>query len=66
MKSKHVLFLHEGNAVETVTKAKLLEGTTIFAANITIGLVISSAVCTNKSCLSLNCNTPSGPQVIPN
>ena len=66
VKSKCVLSLHEGNVVETVTKTKLLEGITVFAANITAGLVISSAVCTDKSCLSLNCNIPSGPQVIPN
>ena len=65
MKSKRVLFLHEGSVVETVTKTELLEGITVFAANLTVGLVISSAVCTNRSCLSLNCNTPSGPQVIP-
>ena len=65
MKSKWVLFPHEGNVVVTVTKTKLLEGTIVFAANITVGLVISSAVCTNKSCLSLSCNTPSGPQEIP-
>ena len=66
MKSKRVLFLHEGNVVETVTKTKLLEGTTVFTANITVGLVISSAVCTDKSCLSFSCNTPSGPQEFPN
>ena len=66
MKSKHVLSLHEGSVVETVTRTKLLEGITAFAANFTSGLVISSAVCTDKSCLSLNCNISSGPHVIPN
>ena len=66
IKSKRVLSLQEGNVVETVTKTRLLEGITVFAANITAGLVISSAVCTDKSCLSLNCNIPSGPHVIPN
>ena len=62
IKSKRVLFLHEGNVVETVTKTKLLEGTTVFAANLTVGLVISSAVCTDKSCLSLNCIPPLVPK----
>ena len=66
MKSKRVLSLHGGNVVETVTKTKLLEGITVFAANLTVGLVISSAVCTDRSCSSLNCNVPSGPHVIPN
>ena len=66
MKSKRVLPLHGGNVVETVTKTKLLEGITVFVANLTVGLVISSAVCTDKSYLSLNCNIPSGPHVIPN
>ena len=65
-KSKRVLSLHEGNVVKTMTKTKLLEGITVFAANLTAGLVISSAVCTDKSCLSLNYNIPSGPHVIPN
>ena len=65
-KSKRVLSLHGGNVVETVTKTKLLGGITVLAANLTVGLVISSAVCTDGSCSSLNCNVPSGPHVIPN
>ena len=43
-KSKCVLSLHGGNIVETVTKTKLLGGTTVFAANLTVGLATSSAV----------------------
>ena len=48
-KSKQVLSLHGGNVAETVTKTKLLEGITVFAVNLTVGLVISSAVCTDRS-----------------
>ena len=65
-KSKCVLSLHGGSVVETVTKTKLLEGITAFAANLTVGLVISSVVCTDRYCSALNCNVPSGPHVIPN
>ena len=64
-KSKYVLSLHEGNIVETVTKTRLLGGITVFAANLTVGLATSSAVCTDGSCSSLNCKVPSGPHVIP-
>ena len=54
-----------GNVVETVIKTRLLGGITVFAANLTVGLATSSAVCTDGSCLSLNCKVPSGPHVIP-
>ena len=64
-KSKCVLSLHGGNIVETVTKTRLLGGITVFSANLTVGLATSSAVCTDGSCSSLNCNVPSGPHVIP-
>ena len=64
-KSKRVLSSHGGNVVDTVAKTKLLGGITVLAANLTVGLVISSAVCTDRSCSSLNCNVPSGPHVIP-
>ena len=54
IKSKRVLSLQEGNVVETVTKTRLLEGITVFAANITAGLVISSAVgMTSLGCPSI-------------
>ena len=65
-KSKRVLSSHGGNVVDTVTKTKLLGGITVLAANLTVGLVISSVVCIDGSCSSLNCNVPSGPHVIPN
>ena len=39
---------------------------TALVANLAIGAVVSSAVCTCISLLSLNCSTPSGPHVIPN
>ena len=55
-----------GNVVDTVTKTRLLGGITVLAANLTVGLVISSAVCIDESCSSLNCNVPFGPHVIPN
>ena len=65
-KSKCVLSLHGGSVVKTVIKTKLLGGITVLAANLMVGLVITSAVCTDESCSSLNCNVPSGPHVIPN
>ena len=65
-KSKRVFSLHGGNVVNTVTRTKLLGGITVLTANLTGGLVISSAVCIDGSCSSLNCRVPSGPQVIPN
>ena len=64
--SKCVLSLHGGRVVETVTRTKLLGGITIFVANLAGRLTISSAVCIDRSCSSLNCNVPSGPHVIPN
>ena len=65
-KSKSVFSSHGGNVVNTVTKAKVLEGITVLAANLTVGLVISSAVCIDGSCSSFNCKAPSGPHEIPN
>ena len=65
-KLKCVLFSHGGSVAITVTKTKLLGGITVLAANLTVGLVTSSAACTDGSCSSLNCNVPSGPHVIPN
>ena len=44
---------HGGNVVDTVTKTKLRGGITVLAANLTVGLVISSAVCIDGSCSSL-------------
>ena len=41
-KSKRVFSSHEGNVVVTVTKTKVLGGITVLAANLTVGLVISS------------------------
>ena len=41
-KSKRVFSSHGGNVVDTVTKTKLLGGITVLAANLTVGLVISS------------------------
>ena len=65
-KSKRVFSSHGGNVVDTVTNTKLLGGIIVLAANLTVGLVISSAVCIDGSCSSLNCYVPSGPHVIPN
>ena len=44
--------------VDTVTRTKVLGGITVLAANLTVGLVISSAVCIDGSCSSLNCKVP--------
>ena len=44
-KSKCVFSSHGGNVVDTVTKTKVLGGITVLAANLTVRLVISSAVC---------------------
>ena len=65
-KIKRVFSSHGGNVVDTVTKTKVLGGITVLAANLTVGLVISSAVCIDGSCSSLNCKVPSGPHEIPN
>ena len=40
-------------------------GITVLAANLTVGLITSSAAYTDGSCSSLNCSVPSGPHVIP-
>ena len=39
-KSKRVFSSHGGNVVNTVTKTKVLEGITVLAANLTVGLAI--------------------------
>ena len=66
VKSKRVLFSQGGNIVMTGTTIKLLGGTPTLVASLVVGVIIFSAVCTGISLLSLNCNTPSGPHVIPN
>ena len=47
--------------LNTVTKTKVLEGITVLAANLTVGLVISSAVCIDGSCSSLTAKLPLVP-----
>ena len=66
VKLKWVLFLHRGYLVKIGTTTRLLGGTTILVASLAVGAFIPSAVCTGISLLFLNCNTPSGPHVIPN